>query len=84
MWNVILVLPLSAALSSDPTALAEPRTLETIQEIRAELERLKAENLALADVQAQLEAYEAWRRNRWRGGRFGVDPLPVQESASRN
>lgn len=65
-------------------AVAEPVALCTVAEVRAELERLKAENLALADVQARLEAYEAWRRNRWRGGRFGVDPLPAQESASRN
>lgn len=79
MWENILILPLSAALLFNPSVSPETRSFESVAEIRAELERLKTEYAPPAVVQAQVEAYEEWRRSPWRGGRIGVDPVPVQE-----
>lgn len=75
-----LVIPAAIVifLAGAPYAI-EPASLRTIEEVHAELERLKAEDAPPATVQAQLEAYEEWRRSPWRGGRFGVDPMPVQK-----
>nr|WP_281721213.1 hypothetical protein [Nitrosomonas nitrosa] len=73
-----LILPLVSFLLAGASEPPTERRLETLEDVQAELERLKAESAPQAEVLVHIQAYENWRHSPWRGGRFGVDPLPVQ------
>lgn len=83
MNRLIVPAAVTAFLAGGP-AVAEPAGLQTIAEVRAELERIKAEHAPPPEVLARIQAYEEWRRSPWRGGRLGVDPLPVQNVTGLN
>ena len=77
MNRLIIRAAIIVLLAGEP-AVAEPAGLQTIAEVRAELERLKAEHAPPTEVLIHIQTHENWRRSPWRGGRFGVDPLPIQ------
>lgn len=75
-----LIVPAALALlAGGEPADSEPAILRTAEEVRAALEVLKAESAPSPEARALIARWEEWRDSPWRGGRFGVDPLPAQD-----